>query len=235
MTRVLSAAVLVASLSGCISAQINLKPEDASKLERTLAGADRFLRVSLDVTPLFGDDTKKLLSPVPPEQVRLLENPNGTPVNPGKVEGIVVAGTPVRVVKVEFPSTFAMQERVLYTPRTLAWIYLDVGGTPKNAPPYVIVLPPGIKDDAEFAVELDRYLTATDLKPQLDAMSDAVRDAVKTKTAIVDMPVEALEMAWGWPQRKKIELEGEHKKETWVWADGLRQAIAVDGKVTEIK
>ncbi len=234
MTRALAIA-LVLSLSGCISAQINLKPEESTKLERSLTGADRFLRVSMYVTPLFGDSTTKLLSPVPPEQVRLLENPNGTPVNPGKIEGIIAAGTPVRIVKVELPTSFVMQERVLYTPRTLAWIYVDVGGTPKNAPPFVIVLPPGIKDEAEFTVELDRSLSATDLKAQLDAMSEAARDAVKNKTAVVDMSAEALEMAWGWPQRKKIELDGEKKKETWVWADGLRQAILVDGKVTEIK
>jgi hypothetical protein len=61
-----------------------------------------------------------------------------------------------------------------------------------------------------------------------------VREAIRTKTATVEMPAEALEMAWGYPDVRKIELEGQHRKETWTWAHGLRSAVLVDGAVTEV-
>lgn len=233
--RGLSASLLALALSGCAAAQINVPPDQSARLERSLLGTDRYLRVSCYATPFFGDATKKLLTAVAPEQVRLLENPNGTPVSPGAVEAVFPAGTPVRITRVEFPSAFVMQERVLYTPRTLAWIFLDVAGTPKNAPPAILVLRPGIKDEREFNVEVDRFLSTQDLKPRLESFSESAREGIRTKTAVVDMPAEALEMAWGYPERKKIELDGDKRKETWLWADGARTAKLVDGRVTELR
>ena len=46
------------------------------------------------------------------------------------------------------------------------------------------------------------------------------------------MPADALEMAWGFPESKRIELVDTQKKETWRWGDGARTATLVDGRLT---
>lgn len=226
---------LVVAVSGCATSQVFVPPAQAAAIQRSLAGEERFLRIAFYGTPFFGDSTKKLLSPVSPDQVRMINNPDGSPVSPGPVERIFAPGTAVRVLKVEFPTAYAMSERVLYTPRTLAWVFLDVAGTAKQSPPYVLVLRPGLKDEDEVKSEVDRYLSKDNIKPMLDGFSESVRAAVLEKKAVVEMPADALEMAWGYPDRKTFELEGAIKKETWLYADGRKKAVLRDGKVAELK
>ena len=84
-------------------------------------------------------------------------------------------------------------------------------------------------------VAIERYLTRDDPSKRIEALSDAVREGVKTKTAVLDMTAEVLEMAWGPPERKNITLEGDKKRETWFWGDNQRFAVLVDGRVTELK
>jgi hypothetical protein len=222
------------ALSGCATAAIALPPEDAARLARELTGEQRFLRVSMYSTPFFKDASKKLLTPVAPDLVQLLEDPQGQPISPGEVEATWPAGTRVRILKVEYPSSWVMAERVLYTPRTLAWIYVDIAGAPRGSEPYVLVLRPGIKTSDEFRAELDRLLTRDDPAARLEAFSEGVRENIRTKTGAVDMPAEALEMAWGYPDARRIEFDGTHKKETWSWAQGKRVAVLVDGVTTEV-
>jgi hypothetical protein len=143
------------------------------------------------------------------------------------------AGTRVVILKVEFPSSWVMAERVLYTPRNLAWIYVDVAGSPRGMP-FVLVLRPGIKTEDEFVAELDRLLTRDDPAARIASFSEGAREAIRTKNAVVEMPAEALEMAWGFPESRRIELDGTHRKETWSWAQGRRVAVLVDGAVTEV-
>ena len=219
-------------MSGCATAQIFLPPEQASHVDRRLTSETRFLATSMYVTPLFGDSTKKFLTAVEPKLVRVLNNPDGSSVNPGKVEGILPVGTAVRVDRVEFPSTTVMAERVLFTPRTLAWLYLDVANT-KKAVPHVLVLRPGLRTEDELMSEVERYLSREDPAKRLESFSDATREGVKTKTAVLDMPSEALEMTWGPPERKNIALEGDKKRETWFWGE-TRNAVLLDGRVVDL-
>lgn len=221
--------------TGCVTAQVTVPPSQVSELERSLTGQERFLRVSMYATPFYGDATKRLMTPVPPELVRYLDDTSGKPINPGPIERTWPVGTKVKITRVEFPTSWVMAERVLYTPRTLVWLYLEVAGAPRRAPPAVVVLRPGIKTDQEFLAELDRHLTRDDPAPMLENLGDAVREAVKAKNALVDMPAEALEMAWGFPESKRIELVDQSRRETWRWADGARSAVLVDGRVTELK
>lgn len=234
MRRALALVVCGAFASGCATAAISVPPEQASRLERELTGEERFLRVSMYSTPFFKDASKKLLTPVAPELVQLLDNPDGTPINPGAVEATWPVGTRARIAKVEFPSSWVMAERVLYTPRTLAWIYVDLAGAPRGAGPFVLVLRPGIKTADELRAELDRLLTRDDPTSRLAAFGEGVRAAIRAKKASVEMPAEALEMAWGYPDARRLELDGTHKKETWTWAQGRRAAVLVDGVVTEV-
>lgn len=226
----LAAAFLI--LSGCVTAQVTIPAPQMADLERTLTGEQRFLRVSMYLTPFFEDSTRRLLTPVPPELVRLLNSTDGRPLNPGPIERTFPAGTPVRIVKVEFPSSWVMTERVLYTPRTLAWIYLDVAGRAKLAPPCVLVLRPGLKSDQEFLAELEHHLSREDQTKRLDAFAERIQEAIRTKAVLLDMPAEALEMAWGFPESKRIEWVGSQRKETWRWAEGMRTATLLDGRLT---
>ncbi len=228
------ALTLALALTGCVTAQVYLPTEQSAHVQQRLGGETRFLKVSMNVTPFFGDSTKKLVTALEPKMVRVLNNPDGTSVNPGLVQGILQAGTVVRVVKVEFPTSVTMTERVLFTPRTLVWVYLEVPGAKKQAP-QVLVLRPGLRTEDELMSELERYLTREDPAKRLETFSDAAREGVKTKTAVLDMTAEALEMAWGPPERKNIALEGDKKRESWFWAENARAAVLVDGRVTEIR
>ena len=232
MNRLATLGALALVLAGCATAQVAIAPTQVADLERTLNGDQRFLRVSMFLTPFYGDATKRLLTPVPPELVRLLDGTDHKPLNPGPVERIFPAGAAVRIAKVEFPSAWVMTERVLYTPRSLVWVYLDVAGAPRNSPPAVLVLRPGLKTDQDFLAELERHLTREDQTRRLETFSDPVREAIRAKTVLVDMPAEALEMAWGFPESKRIDLVDAQRKEIWRWGDGARTATLVDGRLT---
>lgn len=228
MKALIAAASLV--LCSCVTAQVSIPPTQVADLERNLAGERRFLRVSMYLTPFFGDNTRKLLTPVPPELVRLLDDTQHKPLNPGPPERIFPAGTPVKIRKVEFPSSWVMTERVLYTPRSLVWVYLEVEGAPHLAS--VVVLRPGLKSQQEFLAELDRHLSREDMGRRLDSFSDAVREAIRNKRVVPDMSAEALEMSWGFPESKRIELLETQRQETWRWAEGARTATLLDGRLT---
>lgn len=225
----------LAVLSGCATSQVFVPAEQTATLQRRLVGEQRFLRLSFFATPFFGDSTKKLLTAVPPEHVRLLNNLDGSPMSPGPVERTFAPGTPVRITRIEFPTAYVMSERVLYTPRSLAWVYLDVASTSKQSPPFILVLRPGLKDENEVVSEIDRQLSRDDVRGQLEAFGDSVKAAILEKKAVVEMPADALEMAWGPPERKQLALDGTVRVETWTWADGKRLAVLRDGKVAEFK
>ena len=116
---------------------------------------------------------------------------------------------------------------------------LEVKGAPRNSPPAVLVLRPGLKSEQEFVAELERHLTRDDQTKRMESFSDPVREAIRTKVAVLEMPAEALEMAWGFPDAKRIELVNAQRKETWRWGGGLadggngaRTATLVDGRLT---
>jgi len=233
--RTLFAAATTAAcalLWGACASHTQIPAEERAKLERELTGRDsgKFLKLSYYVTPFFGDGTKKLLTHVPPDEVRLLNHPDGTPVNPGPVEKILPAGRPVRVVKVEFPTSWVVTERIPYTPRTQPWVYLTVADEPQSHP-FILVLRPGIKSHAEFVAELGRYLSDQDPARLIETWSDAVRTGIQNKSAVTDMPAEALEMAWGYPEIIRREHDGDKKNEIWVYPGRKRIAHLTDGRL----
>lgn len=225
---------VAAFASACATPSVAMSVEQRAGLERRLAGDDRFLRVSMFSTQLFGDASKRLLTPVLPDEVRLLESPGGKSMSPGEIQSLFPVGTRVRIKKVEFPSPWTLTERVLLTPRTETWVYVDVEGTPKNSPPYVWVMRSTVKDDREFLAHLDLYLSAEDPRVMLANFGDGVRDAVLRKQAIVDMPAEALEMAWGYPETKTVTFVGEKRQERWSWPGGKRFAVLEEGRVVTL-
>jgi hypothetical protein len=227
----LSVLLLAALAAGCRSST-RMPPEARASLGSALTGpeAEQYLRVSMHLTPFFGDATKRLLTPYAPEDVRLLDDTRGNPINPGAVERILPAGTKVRITKVEFPTSWVVTERVLYTPRTWPWVYLAEEGAPVE-PPLMLVLPPNLERPEDFRAELEKYLSPRDLKAQLEALTPAVRDAVREKRLVPNMPADAVRMAWGPPERIVRSLDGTSKNEEWTYPTGRRKAFLTDGRL----
>jgi hypothetical protein len=228
--------VLLALLAAGCKSHTQIAPEDRASLEQTLTGpgAERFLRVSMNVTPFFGDASRRLLTPYPPEDVLLLNDTKGQPIPPGPIEAALAAGARARVRQVEFPTAWVVAERILYSPRTWPWVYVDVEGAPPG-PPLVLVLPPHLKTREEFLAEVERYLAAQDLKPQLAAFPQPVQEAIRQKKALTGMPAEALEMAWGHPETIRRTMEGTLRHEEWVYPGGRRRAFLTDGRLVRVE
>src|SRR5438105_99625 len=97
-------------LCACATANELVPPEQRAGLKRELEGEERYLKLSFYSTPFFGDAARKLLTPVPPAQVRLVESPDGSPLDPGEIERTFPAGTAVRIKHLEFPTARAQLE-----------------------------------------------------------------------------------------------------------------------------
>ena len=192
------------------------------------------MRLSFYVTPFFGDPSRKLITALPPDEVRLSLRSGGQPAEPGAAERIIPAGERVRITNVEFPTTAVLAERPLHTPRTLPWIYLrQTGG--REELPLILLLRPEIRSDDEFVAELQRYLSDGDVAATYARWSEVVQQAVRSKTALVDMPAEALEMAWGYPAQKQISFVNGIKREEWVYWGERRRAHLADGRLVRFE
>ncbi|WP_257449418.1 hypothetical protein [Archangium lipolyticum] len=238
MRRLLALLVLfpLALLTGCAS-QTQLSAEDRTRVQQDLStgpGAVRYLKASSYITPFFGDASKRLLTPYPPEEVRLLNDTKGNPINPGPVQHLAPAGTKVRVLKVEFPTAWVMAERVLYSPRTQPWVYLEVEGAPQG-PPVILVLPPMIKTKEDFLAEVDRHLLNHDPAPRLTKFQPRFQEAIKQKKVIEYMPEAAVEMSWGRPESIRRTLDGQQVKQEWSYPGGKRRVFITDGLVTRVE
>jgi hypothetical protein len=228
-----SDALLCAALSiaGCAH-YTSLSAEDREGLQRELTREqpNRFLRLSYYVTPFFGDSSKRLLTPTPPGELHLV-NDLGQRVRPGGVERVLPAGTTVRVLKIEFPTAWVVAHRPADTPRSLPWVYLQTTPSP-SATPLILLLPSHIDSVDMFKAELDLYASVSDPSASLSRWSEPVREAVRTKNAIPDMPDDALEMAWGYPERKRVSYDGSTRNEEWIYSSGARVAYLVDSRLS---
>jgi hypothetical protein len=220
-------------LCSCVKAQMQLTTEGVGAIGRDYTSAIFYLRRSMYVTPFFGDATKRLLTSVAPDEVRLLENPDGTSVNPGPIEKIVVAGTAVRVAKIEYPLGLTAFDRVLLTPRSLAWVFVELAQGSKNALPLIIVLRPGLQSEQDTRSELEKSLGHDSLDSRMAELSDSTREAIARKQTISTMTPELVEMSWGDPESKVLSFEGEKAIQRWTWPGKRRTAQFVDGLLTE--
>ncbi|MCL2258797.1 MAG: hypothetical protein FWC18_03100 [Cystobacterineae bacterium] len=161
----------------------------------------------------------------------MLEHTDGTPVSPGDVETLLPAGTPVRILNVEFPTTWAVRQRTLYSPRSRPWVYV---ATPSCTKPLVLVLRSTFKNADEFEAELARYLSPIHPLGQITEFSAEEQSAIRTKEASLGISALALEMALGYPENKTIRFEGELKIENWYWDNGKKRVELRGGRVTSL-
>jgi hypothetical protein len=74
--------------------------------------------------------------------------------------------------------------------------------------------------------EVDRILTSDDPSPTLQALAPEQREAVLRKELVEGMPARAVEMAWGRPERRRIDRPA--GTEEWSWPAGRRRASLKD-------
>lgn len=219
---------------GC-SARMRMTPPERGRVAQALTQSSKsqYLQLSFYVTPFYGDLEKRLLTAVPPEEASWMLDASGQPLSPGRVERILPAGLRARVKMVTFPSGFELLERRGDVPRDFPWIYLEVEGQPPEVP-LVLVMPAHLRDAASFLSELEHHLSSEEPGPRINAWGEAVKTAIEQKRAIPDMVADALEMAWGRPQFKRIVFQNEVRTEEWRYAGGRRSAELVEGRVVRL-
>jgi hypothetical protein len=225
LRSVLAASALAAALAGCTPRAV-IPDAERQRVASALSGQPRWLRAAVYVSPFWGDRSKALVSDAPTEGLDLVETPNGQPVDPPPPERILLPGTSVRIREVEFPTGWIIAQRVVMTPRYHPWVLLDVPG---DARTHVLVLEQTAASYAEVRAEIDRVLSTDDPSPALAALPVEQRDAIGSKELVEGMSPRAVEMAWGLPERRRIDRPA--ATEEWIWAGGKRKAFFLDERL----
>ncbi|HUK65266.1 MAG TPA: hypothetical protein VLV17_00460 [Anaeromyxobacteraceae bacterium] len=222
MRRVIIPLVLLAS---CVP-PVEIPDEERARASRELEGRLEYLQVAAYASQFFGDETKMLLCAEPSSELDLLETPGGEPILPPPPERVLLPGTPLRITRVEFPTGFVIARRMLHTPRYHPWIYLALAG---EARPLIVVLPQLVANTEEARAELERLVGPTDPSSEFRALPDAQRAAISHKQLIDGMSPRAVELAWGYPEKRVIDRPSE--TEAWTWSGGKRTAFFHGGRL----
>jgi hypothetical protein len=201
--------------------------DERQRAAKDLEGQRRYLAVAVNVGPFFGDATRLLVSDQPFEELDLLQTTGGDPIQPPRAERVLPPGTVLRIDKVEFPTGWLIAKRVVMTPRYHPWVYLQLEGERR---PLVLVLPMTVANAEDVRLEVERLLATANPAPALAALAPFERAAVLRKELVDGMPAEAVQMAWGYPEKKIVDRPA--GTEEWIWAGGKRKAFLADGKLT---
>lgn len=220
--RLAPAAPLLAALlalSACAPRAV-IPDAERDRVRRELTGEQRWLRAATFAAPLWGDAKKVLLSDQPLGELDLVQTAGGTPIPPPAAERILPPGTAVRISDVEFPTGWIIARRVVMSPRYHPWVLVEVPG---DARAHVVVLSQTAATWDDVRGELDRILTKDDPSSALAALPEEQRAAVLRKALVEGMSPRAVEMAWGLPERKRVDRPA--GTEEWSWPGGKRRAF----------
>jgi hypothetical protein len=220
----LTAAALL-PLLGC-TAPAAIPDAERGRVDHELAGQERFLRVAAYVAPFWGDRTKLLLTDQPPADLHLIETTAGAPIPAPAPERVLAPGTAVRVRHVEFPTGWLIAKRVVMTPRYNPWVYVDVPGETR---PLVVVLSQTAATFDDVRAEVSQILSADDPSSFFRALPQEQRDAILKKDLVEGMSQRAIEMAWGLPERKRIDRPA--GTEEWTWPGAKRRVFVKDDRL----
>jgi hypothetical protein len=224
--RLVAAALALASLASCTPRAV-IPDAERDRVQRELSGQQAWLRVAAYVYPLFGDRSRLLVTDLPADELELLETAGGERVVPPAAERVLAPGTAVHIQEVEFPTGWTIARRVVMTPRYHPWVLLDALPGDGRAP--VIVLSQTAVTFDDVRAELDRLLTSDDPSSLVAALPADQRAAVLRKELVEGMSPRAVEMAWGFPERKTIDRPA--SSESWTWAGGKRKAFFQDERL----
>ena len=205
MTLLPSLAALVAALAtGCPSYSV-IPDVDRKKLEQGHSGQLLFFRQSMYVGQFYDDDRFRLVHGRRFEELTYLRTVEGDSIPPPPAEGIIPAGTRVRVERLEWPTGEVVFRRPLYTPRYTTWVVLRVAAdrgpevTVEREQRHILLLPAGITDAESFDLWFDASLTEEDPNPWLLSLPEEQQRAIALKRAVVGMDYDALTAAMGFP------------------------------------
>jgi hypothetical protein len=225
MRRLLLFATALLPLLACAPRAV-IPENEREKVERSLTGEQRWARVALYAAPLYGDHSRVLLSDQPLDELDLVQTTAGTPVTPPPAERVIAPGTAVRIREVEFPTGWTIAKRVVMTPRYHPWVLVDVPGDPR---PHVVVLSQLAASFEEVRGELDRLLSKDDPSSAFSSLPPEQRAAILKKQLVEGMSTRAVELAWGLPERKRIDRPA--NSEEWTWPAGRRRASFQDERL----
>jgi hypothetical protein len=211
--------LLLLMLAGCVP-RTTISEADRDKAVKDLPGQRRFLSVAAYVGLFYGDETKLLLHDAPAAELDLLETAGGEPIQPPPAAEILTPGTPVRIRSIEFPTGMIIASRMILTPRYHPWVFLELPGHER---PAILVLSQAVSSYDDVRAETDRVLATNDPSPAFQALPQAQREAIARKELSESMGPRALEMAWGYPQKKIVDRPS--GSEEWIWAGGKRRAF----------
>jgi hypothetical protein len=222
-TAVVALAAL--ALAGC--APLVVVPDaERERVHAALDGQARWARVALSVSPLYGDHARLLLLDAPASEVDLVRDTAGKVIPPPPPERILPPGTPLRIETVEFATGMAIASRAVMSPRYLPWVVLRLAGEDR---PCVVVLSSGAASADGLIDELDRVLTRDDPSRLYAALPKDQREAVARKELIEGDSTRAAEMAWGVPE--KVRIDRPAGTEEWTWPGGRRRAWFLNDKL----
>lgn len=225
MRRALLLSAALLPLAAC-APRIVITDAERDRVFRELTGDQRWLRVAVYAAPLYGDGSRVLLSDRPLAELDLVQTAGGAPVAPPVAERVIPPGTAVRIREVEFPTGWIIAKRIVMTPRYHPWVLLDVPGESR---PGVVVLSQLAASYEDVRLELERVLSKDDPSPFFAALPLDHRDAVLKKQLVEGMGIRAVEMAWGLPERKRIDRP--QGTEEWTWPDEKRKAFFQDERL----
>jgi hypothetical protein len=206
--------------------RVSVPELERQRASRELEGQRRVTKVAVFVGPFFGDGSKLLVSDQPFQELDLLETMKGSVIAPPRAERILPPGTALRVDKVEFPTGWTIAARVVMTPRYHPWVWLTLEGEPR---PLVLVLPQMLASAEDVRVEIERVAGTGDPGQAFQALPGGQRAAIAKKELVDGMSPQAIEMAWGYPEKKFIDRPA--NTEEWSWPAGRRRASLRDGKL----
>ncbi|WP_242344510.1 hypothetical protein [Anaeromyxobacter terrae] len=199
---------------------------ERTRVHQELDGQQRYLRVAAYVAPFWGDRSKMLLTDQAPAELDVIETTGGTAIAPPTPERILPPGTAVRLREVEFPTGWLIARRVVMTPRYSPWVYVETAGETR---PLVVVLPQTAANYADVRAEVEQILSVDDPSSFFRNLPQDQRAAILKKEPIEGMSPRALEMAWGLPEKKRIDRPA--GTEEWSWAGGKRRAFLQDDRL----
>jgi hypothetical protein len=217
--------LLLGSAPACVP-RVSVPDEERQRASRELEGRRCFTKVAVHVGPFFGDGSKLLVSDQPFRELDLLRAMDGSVIAPPAAERVLPPGTPLRVDRVEFPTGWLIAKRVVMTPRYHPWVYLALEGEARSL---VLVLPQTLSSAEDVRVELERLAGPSDPSPALEDLPDRQRTAIARKDLVEGMSPQAVEMAWGYPERKIVDRPA--GTEEWSWPTGRRNAFLRNGKL----
>jgi hypothetical protein len=219
MRRLLSLAAALVATSAC-TPRASIPDAERSRVRDELSGQQRYLRVAAYVAPFWGDRSKLLLTDRAPADLHLIETAAGVPIPPPAPDRVLAPGTAVRVREVEFPTGWLIAKRVVMTPRYNPWVYVELPG---EARPLVVVLSQTAATYDDVRAELEQVLSVDDPGSLFRSLPEEHRAAIVKKEVADGMSPRAVEMAWGLPERRRIDRPA--GTEEWTWPEAKRRAF----------